>query len=122
MTFITDEQLNAAIEEVVAEKGENFIYAKATCSYAEDGQPSCIVGHVFAKVDPDLFAAVAAFEATREDSFAVFDAPHQLDEMFEARFSPEAMRALATAQARQDIRMSWGEALAAYQTVMGVDE
>lgn len=35
------------LEEVVAEKGEDYIYPDQYCVYVKEGQPACIVGHVF---------------------------------------------------------------------------
>ena len=40
----------AHLRAVVAEKGDDYMYAEAVCQYAIDGQPSCIVGHVYARL------------------------------------------------------------------------
>lgn len=64
MTEVTVETVIKALEEVVAEKGEDYVYpnAGAECLYAIDGEPSCIVGHVIARLDPETFQQVVEFE------------------------------------------------------------
>ena len=63
----TAEQVLDTLAKVVAGK-EDFVYrldqrneyGNVQCNYAEDdGSPSCIVGHVAAALDPDLFCAFA---------------------------------------------------------------
>lgn len=54
---LTLPQVIALTEEIIAEKGSDYIYKKdersnnmnpVTCAYVENGVPSCIVGHVLA--------------------------------------------------------------------------
>ena len=39
----------AHLRAVVAEKGADYVY-RGSCVYAIDGQPACIVGHVYARL------------------------------------------------------------------------
>lgn len=39
-----------ALRAVVAEKGLNYVYPEPVCVYAINGKPSCIVGHVYARL------------------------------------------------------------------------
>ena len=38
------------LRAVVADKGLNYVYSEEGCLYAIDGQPACIVGHVYARL------------------------------------------------------------------------
>lgn len=79
MTKFTKSAVVQALAEIVAETGEDYIYPYAvgqgslkSCQYAEEGVPSCIVGRVIAKLDPELFNEVQEVEQN-VGSFAVSD-------------------------------------------------
>lgn len=120
MTKFTREEVTAAIEEAVAEKGNDYIYPNYDygCSYAdENGEPSCIVGHVVAKLDPEKFAAVVDLEDGPGGSWPVYrrsDYEFQKVVGFGDIFDDETIRALSAAQSRQDKGDTWGEALVGY--------
>lgn len=128
MVKFTKDAVIAALEEIVKEKGEDYVYPQAEkflpCVYAVDGEPSCIVGQVIAKIDPDLLKEVAEFEARTESSFGVtsFNRPDDDDrgrsfdtvsneyiEYPSLDADPEAWNILRIAQSRQDNRQYYGE-------------
>lgn len=123
---ITKEQTIAALREVV-EGREDYIYEPQEgefCTYSNpDGGPSCIVGWVLAKLDPEAFEKIAGLEFPgdglhpREFAFkldlAVDPASYYEQAVAEAvgDFAPDAVNALSRAQLRQDANLSWGEAV-----------
>lgn len=72
-----------AIREVVAERGENYVYQppetrngdQPNCYYADPitGAASCIVGRVIAKLEPELFEAVKVAEKVAGQSWSAYD-------------------------------------------------
>lgn len=147
MAEFTYENVLAALEAAVADKGEDYVYPKAigSCTYTNvDKSPSCIVGHVVAKLAP------AKLEKIFENEYSEFIAeqvPLEQAEDYVSSFSVYALVrqylkedpnlydsdnmydrdtaltiALGVAQGTQDSGKTWGEALAkfkeeyAYQT------
>lgn len=69
-------RVREAFSRALTEKGADYVYPgsckgpadplspKASCQYAShDGTPSCIIGHVFADLDPEFFRNLARVEA-----------------------------------------------------------
>lgn len=74
MTQITLDAAIAAAQEL-AEANSDFVYpAEDGCRYADPTTeaPSCIVGHILQKLDPELFAQVVVFEKETDSSFPVY--------------------------------------------------
>lgn len=116
MTFTLEDVLNAA-REVVAEKGADYVYPNSivgggdgVCVYAgEDSAPSCLVGHVIYRLDPEAFLQVAEIEATEGTTAAGgLEEDGYLPEGF---WDEEAQEAMVAAQASQDNGWPWGYAL-----------
>lgn len=104
----------AKLEEIVAEYGEDHKYdpdrVRAECNYAEpNGDPSCVAGHVFFRLDPDLFESIREAEATSQISQTVCDIESKYH--VELPLTRLASTVLLTAQSRQDSGYSWGVAL-----------
>ena len=93
------------LRAVVAEKGADYVYDEEACQYAIDGQPACIVGHVYAR-----------FGLLDEETQWSGDRAHKLHI---SEITAMARRVLRTAQQVQDgdlppfERGMCGEALAA---------
>lgn len=116
MTFTLEDVLNAT-RAVVAEKGEDYVYSNSvaeggngSCVYAnEDGTPSCLVGHVIHRLDPEVFKRLAKDEAESGSQVAL--------DLIPAGYIPEgfweesAEHAMQEVQIHQDIGRTWGEAL-----------
>jgi hypothetical protein len=118
MTVITREAAIASLRKAVEKNGADFIYfqpAGRACSYSENGEPSCIVGHVIADLAPELFEKFRASEETDNSggSFTINNAPRELRAEVEDTFTAAALRTLRYAQMLQDERGTWGAALAA---------
>ena len=101
---IDKKQVIALLTDIVAEHGEDYIYPDPVCSYLDDeDHPSCIVGHVLARLDLlDLQVVQDNGEAGELAETGLFTAP--------------AVRALRVAQCAQDgvtarTRETWGKAL-----------
>lgn len=126
-TYTYDETL-AMLTGIVSENGEDFVYEvhdedrlAPSCRYALDGQPDCIVGHVFAKVG----VPVEKMEYVRSDGWESGAAgpvnPYSVEgaDLVAGRlegdgvvaFTPKAKRLLISVQVKQDAGDSWGEAL-----------
>jgi hypothetical protein len=111
---LTGEAAVMMLRKVVFEKGADFVYPQAqmgqSCvNFTDDGNPSCIVGHVLADLGLTYFQAM---EAKIVDS-GVFIVSHALDGMnFPWEISVPARKVLATAQNFQDAGYTWGDSLA----------
>ncbi|WMI33977.1 hypothetical protein SEA_ERENYEAGER_107 [Microbacterium phage Erenyeager] len=126
MKTFTDEQVTEAIERVVADRGEDYVYDNGRnkkweqgCFYAsKDGEsPSCVVGFVVNALNPEAFRKIVEVEIGGGASFDVQDALAYTDG--ELNISTEARRALQKAQDEQDGGKPWGDALASYKAVLG---
>lgn len=111
------------LEEVVAEKGEDYKYEytedellrNTGCRYFTDTdtdlRPRCIIGHVFAKLtddtNPFLSQRVAhEYDAGGKTVNAIAFGSLNLD------VDQVAVRVWQAAQSMQDSRLTWGKALA----------
>ncbi|QIG58652.1 hypothetical protein SEA_PAVLO_108 [Microbacterium phage Pavlo] len=120
MTY-TNAQINAALKESLAEKGEDYVYISdgPGCAYAHNGQPSCLVGHVLHKLDPEMFEKVVEAENNPTTGDLTFD---HLAADLGLPFHPEQADALRRAQIAQDLKSPWGEAAVEYMRRLGEDE
>jgi len=135
MTDFNRTTVTATLERVVAEYGEDYVYPKAgaTCSYSEQGEPSCIVGHVIAALNPEAFEKIAELEdATGVSGSATsvvlgnwehtdWSSAVDEDEDLNAVTLTEDGRlasALNEAQRQQDAGATWGIALSAFYTAL----
>jgi len=106
-----DETL-AALRRAVAKKGADYVYVSdrqndEACFYtATDGSPSCIVGHVFAELEPALLAELKTYEDANEASRAVADLGRDY-----VLFEEDALDLLIHAQTNQDCGNPWGAAV-----------
>lgn len=124
-TYTYDETLallNSAMES--EGKGEEFVYNHygrperngPVCHYAWEGQPDCIVGHVFAAVgvpieemeygDGGEFDNRGRYSENRAGRVAVL-----LEEDGVVAFTPKARRLLNVAQSEQDNGAAWGASI-----------
>lgn len=58
MNTFTDKQVMTALEDSLRERGADYVYSKSpdgACAYSRDGEPSCLVGLVVHKLDPEAF-------------------------------------------------------------------
>lgn len=133
MTKLTTEEVLKALDEAVAERGADYVYERAEhgdqCQYSLDGQPSCIVGHVLAKLDPEKFQQVVEYEQTTGSSFPFYafdrgDGRNLYGDLIASEeFEPgeptyptlevdeKAAEILRIAQREQDGARPWGEAV-----------
>lgn len=146
MTIFTRDAVSEALHKAVETKGADYVYPDWNfgCHYAdaeaEYQAPSCIVGHVVAALDPELFQNWAEYERQAQgDSFSVRDAMYGdeydyaevLDEdglwvgVGEAQKFRKALSAddrtrdaLLAAQRVQDLGQPWGDAQEAFDRVM----
>lgn len=143
MTVLTKDAVTEKLNGLLEAKGEGYVYPMggSGCFYAEPGgAPSCIVGHVIAALDPDLFKDVANAEGFQGESYSAkevftdgFELPPTDDwtleerENFEHGYGPRRKgetestvltMALQAAQEVQDGGGTWGEAVEAYNLIL----
>lgn len=120
MTKFSDEAVTKTIHEIVAEHGEDYVYrppeGTGQCVYSVGGSPSCLVGHVIARLDPESFAAISIGRLNRISVYSL------LDQFRGFQVSDRAGIALDAAQTEQDLGFEWGDALAAFDQVMGMGQ
>lgn len=126
MTHSTD-SISRALHAAVRIKGEDYVYKSPVgngsdqCLYTTPtGAPSCIVGWVVAKTDPDLLRDLKDYEwsGERPTSMAAGDLTADRGSV---RYVPEddvAAEALIAAQQIQDEGMSWGAAMQAFDRII----
>lgn len=143
---LTRESVAAAFEAIIAEFGADHRYESQSrdssdptmgCYYTlpeKDAEgnyaPACIVGHIIARIEPDVFQTIGALEAETarscgattlllgywynwadEDGNLPEDSHTFIDE---DEGDMTLLNAIGKAQSRQDRRGTWGEAYAAY--------
>lgn len=143
MTKFTRDAVSEALHAAVVAKGEDYVYPNYDegCTYSDPANreaPSCIVGHVVATLDPEVFQSWADYEDTEEDTFsaddldksrgydreAIYDEDGLWEGTGEARKFREAFEvdyttkdALYVAQRLQDLGRPWGVAQKAFDRV-----
>lgn len=122
------ENVLKALADIVDEYGTDFRYrdpgTARNCMYSENGEPSCLVGHVLARVAPGTFKQIAEWEDECGESCSVLDlgdndvagVPLNADSERETLLLIDA---LYYAQCAQDIGNTWGEAENAARAVLG---
>ena len=124
--IINRESFTKAMREAVAERGESWTYPSLSdagdskwrnsfgnCVYAfPDGSPACLIGLALYKIDPtiDLVGTEKKIETEHNDT-SVMVLLKELGVQDSTLFN-----AASSAQNRQDLGMSWGVALEAYET------
>lgn len=110
---LTLEQARELLHRAVAEKGADYVYTSrknpqfAQCVYVENGQPSCIIGHVVNYLGVPL-------DAIKEGV-----GPDQV--LSDAGITAESTTAklLHHAQLQQDQGIPWGQAVAIAERIVG---
>jgi len=122
MTLYTTEQALTAMAEVVAEHGEDYVYSDeyknkdGDCVYAVHGKPSCLIGHVIYKLDPDAFDDLAAHEAGWGSASAGDLIADQY--LLPGFWDNRTAMVMQEAQALQDREGTWG---AAYEVALNAN-
>lgn len=110
---LTLERTKQLLEEAVAEKGTDYVYADPwgnsptgdggmPCYYVHDDQPGCIVGHVLYKAGVPLDALFEVEHSPADQAVAGLDG---LD------VETWVYSLLRNVQRQQDMGVPWGEAL-----------
>jgi hypothetical protein len=108
------DQVRRALEEVVREHGDDFVYSKPlgrfTCAYVHSGPdgedvPGCIVAKVLHTLSPDLFRRLAEVE-NREGTFGVHE--FETHGYLPGVFDRPTRKYLGWAQSEQDTFNTWG--------------
>lgn len=123
----TYEEVVAAIDEIVAEYGEEYEYQypeyvdedgviceSPECVYADQqGNPSCIVGVYLSREEPEIYADVIAREwgsSYGPQSMAISGVFQGLEGVQVDCMDGKAKRYLALLQRNQDAGLPWGKA------------
>lgn len=103
----TYQQVKESLRKAVITNGADYVFDEdMSCQYFEQGEPACIVGHVFADAGVSE-ADLGAYNATDVDTAR---------SAIGATMEPEASVALTIAQIFQDEGASWGSAVDAAVT------
>lgn len=152
MTKFTRDAVSEALHAAVAAKGGDYVYPQDEydgCVYStrvgEDIYPACIVGHVVAALDPELFQNWAEYEVESNDSFTVtsgaardypYDHKQYEDEdgLWISDGEPQHVRkrldvddnvtidALASAQVIQDSSLPWKLSQEAFDRILAGED
>lgn len=114
MSKYTNEQIIAAAEAAVRDRGEDYVYPRTygsekSCVYSWGDEPACIVGYIIHAIDPEAFMKLKAWDdvgGTLERGTGVGAACH--DEVIDLTNGQK--RALESAQNGQDLGEAWGTA------------
>lgn len=112
MIELTYDKTVELLNETVQEFGEDYVYSRndeGRCVYVQDGQPSCLVGHVLVKAGVPLERLEAAdsnFGGTGADVLI-----RQINREGAVKVDGKARTALAEAQYTQDHGNTWGLAV-----------
>lgn len=96
----------------VAQERPDYVYDKLeSCSYTDDGKPSCIVGHGMSRLGVPMEVMEMLDDGGGSGGTYVAGVPEVAPEWFDAD-SAEALRSLGVTQQLQDEGESWGKAVA----------
>lgn len=106
--MFTFKQTVAALDEVIAEVGEGYLYPEAEriysgihgeyiCAYIHNGKPSCIVGRAVRKLIPDA-------------RFVELSNPNM--QSWSDQFDKRSLAVLHSVQEKQDLGYSFGNSVA----------
>lgn len=111
--ILTGQTALAILRKVVFEKGADYVYPHRgmECVNFENGQPSCIVGHVFAELGITYEQAVRDGFSGSSDVLESVTLMEQSPDQYDWEFDNQAVRVLSWAQAGQGSGRTWGEAL-----------
>jgi hypothetical protein len=124
MIKLTKDSVLKALDEVIAEYGEDYVYQQSndsdtpSCLYAklsEDGEavPDCIVGHILAKHGVDMGPMVYDKRTLTGRELSTGQAYSVLSHMAHAglvKYDGSVSKALTGGQSLQDHGATWGEA------------
>lgn len=110
MNKFTNAEIREALITSIEERGHDYQYSPpsgTTCVYAdENGEPSCLIGMVIHKLDPEAFKALAieerAIGSTVLGASAASVVPQYLD------VDRDILEGLRKIQDDQDNRMTYG--------------
>ncbi|HEY6018507.1 MAG TPA: hypothetical protein VIY48_00970 [Candidatus Paceibacterota bacterium] len=118
MIEITLDSAIAGLRAIVAEVGEDFVYAQKadeagwkSCLYVHNGAPDCIVGRYLASVGVPLERLAKADDGASRGSIDAFNLMDALNHEGVVQASYGVSRFLRDVQERQDVGQAWGEAL-----------
>lgn len=102
------------LDGLVEEFGDDYVYPRGEngkCDYVRDGKPSCIVGHVLAKVGVPIERLEVADAGVFGCGVSAFGLLSALHAEYVLRFDGSVRNLLTEAQCRQDGSAPWGEAV-----------
>lgn len=124
---LTTENVLAALEAAVEEKGADYVYPREldeygdltedSCLYVKNGAPSCLVGHALHSLGVPLEAlsanegagAAALLDYLEIDGFVTFEKGEADEEGYRGLSKVQSL--VFYAQAKQDTGTPWGESL-----------
>lgn len=120
---LTRDEVVSTLRDIIREKGADFVYRTERpqgrqCMYKNEGAPSCIVGHLVARLDPETFEAIDTLDGPSNfaTSWSIIDHTQHGNTLPSAPLlaeSHELAGAIRSLQAYQDNDMSWGQSFQA---------
>lgn len=122
---LTWERTVAALREIIGEYGEDFVYQGQSgnqCTYRQRyydgtyGAPSCIVGHLVAKLYPEVFKKIGSRTgvSNHAPAFALIKSPNRNNDPYRnipiTAETHELAKAIRLLQKKQDNQKTWGVA------------
>lgn len=113
MTFITFDMALEALNAVVGEKGDDYVYegGRMSRTYAVYDAPSCIVGNALHRLGVSI-STLTEMDRRTIDGAAI--SSRKVLEVLEGSgfiLDNDAVMLLATAQVLQDAEIPWGDAV-----------
>lgn len=111
--------VSRTLAEIVADNGEDYVYPRAaigdafgSCVYAEDLEhPSCIVGHLIYRIDPDTFQQIAESDSANHEGVSGIVSEYGDYNFGTVDEDVSLLDALTNLQDQQDTGSTWGNAL-----------
>jgi hypothetical protein len=114
MIELTYSKTVAILDSLVAEFGEDYVYkrpAGGDCVYVHDGAPSCIVGHLLARVGVPLERLSEADRAAYGGGLSAGVLLNVLSDEGVLRYDHDVSTLLADVQYYQDGGRTWKESV-----------
>lgn len=116
--------VKSRIKAIIDAKGADHVYKKRYtsagamgCTYAYDGQPDCIVGHLLVELGvPVEHLDYTSVERRDFSDHTISGAEYEIAREYGIEFTSDALDFLTGVQAMQDAGESWGASFDYYAT------
>lgn len=121
----TDEEIIKTLREIVASMPDGYRYPVMDmpngCVYSHDGEPSCLLGHLLQRLEPEMFKSTAKLEESEQFQMGFPTLLSRLSRpgfWHRNPFTQAQVLALGRAQGLQDDGNEWDEAVDAAERAL----